>query len=91
MGINFLTDTACLWVYWPDQAVLEETRDMSGIDPSAYLEKLALHLDQLQEREEIEVVLRQLESLFGEMPAELEETATKMMAVLHGRLGTGHE
>jgi hypothetical protein len=59
---------------------------MTGIDPYAYLEKLAMNMDQLQTRTEIETVLGELACLVKTMPADLLETAEKMAALLQTRL-----
>ncbi len=59
---------------------------MSGIDAHGYLHQLALHMNELQTREQIESVLNEVEPLFEQIPADLQDEAETLIALLHDRL-----
>ena len=59
---------------------------MNGIDPYAYMQQVAIKLDQLTSREEIETVLDELEYLFEVIPPEMQDNAEKLISLLREKL-----
>ena len=59
---------------------------MSGIDPYAYMQQVAMHMDKLQDRSEIETVLDELEYLFEVIPPEMQDNAEKLISLLREKL-----
>ena len=59
---------------------------MSGIDPYAYMQQVAMRLDDITSRSEIETVLDELEYLFEVIPPEMQDNAEKLIAVLRDKL-----
>ena len=59
---------------------------MSGIDPYAYMQQVAMRLDEITGRREIETVLDELEYLFEVIPPEMQENAEKLIALLRDKL-----
>ena len=59
---------------------------MNGIDPYAYMQQVAIKLDQLTSREEIETVLDEMEYLFEVIPPEMQDNAEKLISLLREKL-----
>ena len=59
---------------------------MSGIDPYAYMQQVAVRLDDITGRSEIETVLDELEYLFEVIPPEMQDNAEKLIALLRNKL-----
>ena len=59
---------------------------MNGIDPYAYMQQVAVKMDELTERDEIETVLDELEYLFEVIPPEMQDNAEKLIGLLRDKL-----
>jgi hypothetical protein len=59
---------------------------MNGIDPYAYMQQVAVKMDQLNGRDEIETVLDELEYLFEVIPPEMQDNAEKLISMLREKL-----
>lgn len=59
---------------------------MNGVDPYAYMQQVAMRMNQLSNRNEIETVLDELEYLFEVIPPELQDNAEKLIAMLRDKL-----
>lgn len=59
---------------------------MSGVDPYAYMQQVAVRMDEISSRDEIETVLDELEYLFEIIPPEMQDNAEKLIAILRGKL-----
>ena len=59
---------------------------MSGIDPYAYMHQVAIKMDKLTGRDEIETVLDELEYLFEVIPPEMQDNAEKLIGLLREKL-----
>ena len=59
---------------------------MSGIDPYAYMQQVAVKMDELTARDEIETVLDELEYLFEVIPPEMQDNAEKLISMLREKL-----
>jgi hypothetical protein len=59
---------------------------VEGIDPYAYLQRVAAALDRLREGPEIEVVLDELEYLYEVLDPELQHLADDLIGQLRRRL-----
>ena len=59
---------------------------MNGIDPYAYMQQVALTMDELTARDEIETVLDELEYLFEIIPPEMQDNAEKLIGLLRDKL-----
>ena len=59
---------------------------MSGINPYAYMQQVAIEMDNLKERAEIETVLDELEYLFEVIPPEMQDNAEKLISLLRVKL-----
>jgi hypothetical protein len=59
---------------------------MSGIDPYAYLQQVAMRMHELNSRTEIETVLDEVEYLFEVIPPEMQDNAEKLIEQLRIRL-----
>ena len=59
---------------------------MNGIDPYAYMQQVAVKMDELTERQEIETVLDEVEYLFEVIPPEMQDNAEKLIALLRDKL-----
>ena len=59
---------------------------MNGIDPYAYMQQVAVKMEELTEREEIETVLDELEYLFEVIPPEMQDNAEKLIGLLRDKL-----
>lgn len=59
---------------------------MNGVDPYAYMQQIALAMDNLTTRSEIETVLDELEYLFEVIPPELQDNAETLISQLREKL-----
>jgi hypothetical protein len=59
---------------------------MNGIDPYAYMQQVAIKMDELKARDEIETVLDELEYLFEVIPPEMQDNAEKLISLLRKKL-----
>ena len=59
---------------------------MNGIDPYAYMQQVAVKMDELTERDEIETVLDELEYLFEVIPPEMQDNAEILIGLLRDKL-----
>lgn len=59
---------------------------MNGIDPYAYIQQVAVTMDELTARDEIETVLDELEYLFEIIPPEMQDNAEKLIGLLRDKL-----
>jgi hypothetical protein len=59
---------------------------MNGIDPYAYMQQVAIKMDELTARDEIETVLDELEYLFEVIPPEMQDNAEKLIGLLREKL-----
>ncbi len=59
---------------------------MNGIDPYAYMQQVAIKMDELTARQEIETVLDELEYLFEVIPPEMQDNAEKLISILREKL-----
>jgi len=59
---------------------------MSGVDPYAYMQQVAVRMDEISSRDEIETVLDELEYLFEIIPPEMQDNAEKLIAILREKL-----
>jgi hypothetical protein len=59
---------------------------MNGVDPYAYMQQVALTLNTLTQRHEIEQVLDEMEYLFEVIPPELQDDAEKIIGLLTAKL-----
>ena len=59
---------------------------MSGVDPYAYMQQVAIRMPQLTARSEIETVLDELEYLFEVIPPEMQDNAEILIAQLREKL-----
>jgi len=59
---------------------------MNGIDPYAYMQQVAVKMDELTGRDEIETVLDELEYLFEVIPPEMQDNAEKLIGMLRDKL-----
>ena len=59
---------------------------MNGIDPYAYMHQVAVKMDELTGRDEIETVLDELEYLFEVIPPEMQDNAEKLIGMLRDKL-----
>ena len=59
---------------------------MNGIDPYAYMQQVAIKMDELTARDEIETVLDELEYLFEVIPPEMQDNAEKLISLLRIKL-----
>lgn len=59
---------------------------MSGVDPYAYMQQVAVKMDELTGRDEIETVLDELEYLFEIIPPEMQDNAEKLIGLLRDKL-----
>jgi len=61
---------------------------MNGIDPYAYMQQVAVAMDELTARDEIETVLDELEYLFEVIPPEMQDNAEKLISMLRKKLSS---
>ncbi|UCB55019.1 MAG: hypothetical protein JSW45_00300 [Thiotrichales bacterium] len=59
---------------------------MNGVDPYAYMQQVAVRMNELVSRSEIESVLDELEYLFEVIPPEMQDNAEKLINMLRARL-----
>ena len=59
---------------------------MNGIDPYAYMQQVAVKMDELTGRDEIETVLDELEYLFEVIPPKMQDNAEKLIGMLRDKL-----
>ena len=59
---------------------------MNGIDPYAYMQQVAIKMNELTTRNEIETVLDELEYLFEVIPPEMQDNAEKLISMLREKL-----
>jgi hypothetical protein len=59
---------------------------MNGIDPYAYMQQVAIKMDELTARDEIETVLDEVEYLFEVIPPEMQDNAEKLISLLREKL-----
>jgi hypothetical protein len=59
---------------------------MNGIDPYAYMQQVAIKMNELTARNEIETVLDELEYLFEVIPPEMQDNAEKLISMLREKL-----
>lgn len=59
---------------------------MNGIDPYAYMQQVALHMNELVDRRQIEEVLDEMEYLFEVIPPDIQDIAEQLIAQLRDRL-----
>jgi len=59
---------------------------MNGIDPYAYLNQVAMKLDGLTRRDQVETVLDEVEYLFEVIPPEMQDQAEVLIDALRKRL-----
>lgn len=59
---------------------------MNGIDPYAYMQQVAIKMDELTARDEIETVLDELEYLFEVIPPEMQDNAETLISLLRAKL-----
>ena len=59
---------------------------MSGVDPYAYMHRLSLSIDSLNSREEIELVLEEIEFLFEVLPPEMLDDVETLIQLLQKKL-----
>ena len=61
---------------------------MSGLDPIDYMHQLSLHMNELQDHEDIERVLEDMEQLIDVVPVEYRDKAETLIALLHDKLAS---
>lgn len=59
---------------------------MSGVDPYAYMHQIAVRMNELTSRSEIETVLDEIEYLFEVIPPEMQENAETLISQLREKL-----
>jgi len=59
---------------------------MNGVDPYAYMQQIAVRMNELTNRNEIETVLDELEYLFEVIPPDMQDNAEKLIAMLREKL-----
>jgi len=59
---------------------------VNGIDPYAYMQQVAVTMDELTDRDEIETVLDELEYLFEIIPPEMQDNAEKLIGLVRDKL-----
>ena len=59
---------------------------MHGIDPYAYMQQVAVKMNGLITRNEIETVLDEMEYLFEVIPPEMQDNAEKLISMLREKL-----
>ena len=59
---------------------------MSGIDPYAYMQQVAMQMHELKSRSDIETALDELEYLFEVISPEMQDNAEQLIATLREKL-----
>lgn len=59
---------------------------MQGIDPYAYMQQVAVNLENLRDRQQLETVLDELEYLFEVIPPEMQDQAEQLIGIVRAKL-----
>jgi len=59
---------------------------MNGVDPYAYMQQVAVRMNEFTSRNEIETVLDELEYLFEVIPPDMQDNAEKLISMLREKL-----
>ena len=59
---------------------------MNGVEPYAYMQQIAVRMNELTSRSEIETVLDELEYLFEVIPPDMQDNAEKLISMLREKL-----
>ena len=59
---------------------------MNGVDPYAYMQQVAMRMNEITARDEIETVLDELEYLFEVIPPDMQDNAEKLIGMLRDKL-----
>jgi len=59
---------------------------MNGVDPYAYMQQVAVRMNEITSRTEIETVLDELEYLFEVIPPEMQDNAERLISMLREKL-----
>ncbi len=59
---------------------------MSGINPYDYMQQISVQMDNLKTRDEIEIVLDEIEYLFEVIPPEMQDNAETLISMLREKL-----
>jgi hypothetical protein len=59
---------------------------MNGVDPYAYMQQVAVRMNELSSRSEIVTVLDELEYLFEVIPPDMQDNAEKLISMLREKL-----
>jgi hypothetical protein len=59
---------------------------MNGVNPYAYMQQVSQRMDELKTRDEIEIVLDELEYLFEVIPPEMQDNAETLIGMLRKKL-----
>lgn len=59
---------------------------MDGVDPYGYMQQVAVRLDQINSRQELETVLDKVEYLFEVLDPELQDDACKLIETIQNKL-----
>ena len=61
---------------------------MKGVDPYACMQQVAVRMNELTSRNEIETVLDELEYLYEVIPPDMQDNAVKLISMLREKLAT---
>ena len=61
---------------------------MEGVDPYAYMQQVAVRLDQINSRQELETILDKVEYLFEVLDPELQDHAYRLIEAVQARLSS---
>ena len=64
---------------------------MNGVDPYAYMQQVAISMDELKTKHEIETVLDELEYLFEVIPPEMQDNAETLIGQLREKLAHANQ
>lgn len=59
---------------------------MNGVDPYAYMQQVAMRMNDITRRDEIETVLDELEYLFEVIPPDMQHNAEQLIGLLREKL-----
>ena len=59
---------------------------MNGVDPYAYMQQVAVRMNEITRRDEIETVLDELEYLFEVIPPDMQHNAEQLISLLRDKL-----
>jgi len=59
---------------------------MNGVDPYAYMQQIAMRMNEITSRREIETVLDELEYLFEVIPPDMQDNAETLIAMMRKKL-----